>query len=217
MRRVFMVAVATILIAITVFGFGAIPAQAASITLTPDSGFSAITITGIGFGGQITVYWDKEEIPTVPITIYAYEKQEFSCIISVPTQTDPGYHTVTVSALSASGAGTVSASARFNVEDMTGPTGPTGPKGDAGSSGTISAGTAGPQGEPGPIGPAGVAGPAGATGPEGPAGPKGSAGEQGPPGPVGTAGTILSVVAIIISLATVILLLLGKLKKWIMN
>ncbi|GAJ03417.1 unnamed protein product [marine sediment metagenome] len=36
------------------------------IYLSPKSGFSTITITGIGFVGYITVYWDDEEIPTLP-------------------------------------------------------------------------------------------------------------------------------------------------------
>jgi len=62
------------------------------ITLSPTSGFSAITVAGKGFfGGQITIYWDDEPIPTVPSPLYSYDTQDgsFTAIITVPTQTDP--------------------------------------------------------------------------------------------------------------------------------
>jgi hypothetical protein len=215
MRRIFMVVIAALLIGMTIFGFGAVPAQAAGLTLTPDAGISAITVTGIGFTGTVTFYWDKIEIPTVPITIYAYEKQPFTVIISVPTQTEPGYHTVMASCLSATGAGTITASARFLVEDMTGPQGTPGPQGPPGTAVT-GPGSVGAQGVPGIQGLPGIPGEKGETGLQGPPGAPGAKGEKGDPGPVGTAGTVLSIVAIVLSLLTIGLLILGKLKKWIM-
>jgi hypothetical protein len=214
MRKLFMIAIAVLLIGMTIFGFGAIPAQAAGIKLSPTSGFSAITISGTGFNGQVTIYWDDVEIPTVPSTIYAYEQTTFTVIISVPTQTEPGLHTITAESASAAGAAVVTASARFMVEDMTGPQGTPGPQGPAG---TPTEGSVGPQGEQGIQGIQGIQGEKGDTGLQGPMGSPGPQGEKGDPGPVGTAGTVLSVVAIVISLIAIGLLILGKMKKWIMG
>jgi hypothetical protein len=207
MRNWLRIALILLLVCIPFFSF-TVPVSAASLTLTPEVGFAALTVYGSGFysNSLITIYWDKEAVPTVPLNVYATEKGEFTAIISVPIQDVPGFHTVTASGISAAGAGTTSASARFEVLDMTGPqgtTGPSGPTGPAGSSGGI-----GPQGDKGPQGPAGTPGPAGAKGETGPA---------GPPGPVGTAGTIFSIIALVISLIVVVLLLLGKIKKWIMG
>ena len=214
MRKLIRIAAAVLLIGILVFGFGVIPAQAATLTLSPESGFSSITIYGTGFYGTVTVKWDGEEIPTVPAVIYA-SQAPFTAIISVPTQTEPGIHVISVTGSSVAGAaGTVSASARFEVINMTGPQGTPGIQGPVGPAGSSAQGLTGPQGPAGPPGPQGVAGPKGDTGAQGIQGPKG---DQGPAGPVGTAGTVLGIVAIVISLGTLLLILSGKVKNWIMK
>jgi hypothetical protein len=210
MRNWLRITLILLLVCIPVLSF-ATPVSAASLTLTPENGFAALTIYGSGFysGSLITIYWDKAAIPTVPMNVYATEKGEFTAIISVPTQDVPGFHTVTASGISAAGAGTTSASARFEVLDMTGLQGPIGPSGQTGPAG--SSGVTGLQGDKGPQGPAGTPGPAGLKGETGPAGP------PGPPGPVGTAGTIFGIIALVISLILVVLLLIGRIKKWIMG
>jgi len=174
----------------------------ARITLSPTSGFSAITITGTGFYGLITIYWDDDSIPTVPSPLYPSDTQQggFTAIISVPTQTEPGVHTVT--ALDSEGA---SDDANFTVVDMTGPAGAPGapgPQGPAGESGAT--GAPGPQGIPGEQGLPGTTG------------PQGMPGEQGPPGAPGPAGGI-SIAAIILALIALGLTLFGKIKKWVMG
>lgn len=158
-----------------------------SISLSPTSGFSTVTIAGSGFyGGEISIYWDGEPIPTVPAPLYANQQGNFTAIISVPTQTDPGEHTVT-----ARDQGGTTASAIFEVVDMTGPQGPRGEQGPAGEQG--SAGEPGPQGEPGP------------PGEQGPLGPPGPAGEPAPRG--------LSIAAITLALSALLLTLLRRAKR----
>jgi Collagen triple helix repeat (20 copies) len=216
MRKLIRIAAAVLLIGILVFGFGVIPAQAATLSLSPEIGFSAITIYGTGFYGTVTIKWDGEEIPTVPAVIYA-SQAPFTAIISVPTQTEPGIHTVTATSAgtpTAGAPGTISASARFEVINMTGPQGTPGIQGPVGPAGSSGEGSIGPQGPAGPPGPQGVVGPKGDTGAQGIQGPKG---DQGPAGPVGTAGTVLGIVAIVISLGTLLLILSGKVKNWIMK
>lgn len=100
-----------------------------SITLSPTSGFSTVTISGQGFDGQIRIYWEQQLIPTVPSPVYAGNDGTFTAIISVPTQTRPGRYSVSVEG------GKVSATATFTVFDMTGATGPVGPAGPAGDPG----------------------------------------------------------------------------------
>jgi len=119
-----------------------------SITLTPASGFSVTTITGSGFyGGEITIYWDGERIPTVPSPLYSYDTQEgrFTVIISVPTQTDPGEHIVMARDKEGAEARVV-----FVVVDMTGPQGLLGEQGPPGEQGLL--GEQGPPGEQGLLG-----------------------------------------------------------------
>ena len=151
--------------------------SAQSITLSPTSGFSNVTITGTGFfieemglqSTELTVYWDDEEIPAL---VYGGEVVDFVAFITVPTQTSPGRHRVTVKEYDDE------ASATFTVVDMTSPEGPPGPEGIPGNDGT-----------PGSVGPPGPAGP---QGPEGPAGPPGL------PGPAtrGVAGVVLALAAL---------------------
>jgi len=156
------------------------------ITLTPDEGFSVTTVSGFGFtgGSMVTIEWDGVELPTVPKEVYTQEDGRFTAIISVPTQTEPGPHTVTVTDEEG-----LTASATFEVIDMTGPEGPQGPRGSSGSTGPEGPeGPPGPEGEKGDPGPAGPAGPKGEEGDPGPAGPKGDPGPQGPAGPAGPTG-----------------------------
>jgi hypothetical protein len=96
----------------------------------------------------------------VPSLIVASTSGTFSAIITVPTQTTPGDHTVTATSVLPGGA---TASITFRVIDMIGAKGASGP--------------------PGAIGPQGQTGPAGAPGPAGTAGTPGPAGERGPAGP----------------------------------
>ena len=165
-----------------------------SIILFPESGFSTITVAGVGFfGGKITIYWEEDPIPTVPSPLYTSDTQDgsFTAIISVPTQTEPGEYVIT--ALDQEG---FSASATFTVIDMTGPQGPLGEQGPAGESG--------PQGSPGEQGPAGM------PGPPGPPGEQGPAGEPGP-------GSGMSIIAIILAVIAIGLAVFGKIKKWVIG
>ena len=109
--------------------------------LTPDTGFSCTTVAGSGFvaNSEITISWDDTTIHTVPSPIIADSYGNFTAIISVLTQNDPGPHTV--KATDELGNWT---SATFTVIDMTGPQGSQGHKGDEGDMGPQ-----GPQGLPG--------------------------------------------------------------------
>jgi len=91
-----------------------------AIGLTPNSGFSSTTVVGSGFSpnSKITVTWDDTEIPTVPSPLVTDSYGNFTAIISVPTQTDPGTHTVKATDESGNWA-----NATFTVIDMTGPQG----------------------------------------------------------------------------------------------
>ena len=152
-----------------VYSEAGVPAR---ITLSPTSGFSAITITGSGFyGGEITINWDGERIPTVPSPLYSYDTQEgrFTAIISVPTQTDPGEHIVIARDQEGAEAGAV-----FEVVDMTGPQG-----------------LPGGQGSPGEQGPRGEQ-----PGEQGPPGEQGSPGEPGPAGGISIAAVVLALIAL---------------------
>ncbi|MEE8469934.1 MAG: IPT/TIG domain-containing protein [Dehalococcoidia bacterium] len=163
--------------------FNAVYAQGPSITLTPTSGFATVTIEGSGFRplSGVTIYWDSTETPAI---LSSPDQVSFTAIIGVPTQTSPGFHTVTAT----DGFGET-ASAQFYVVEMTGPQGPTGPQGEQGPAGaTGPAGPAGAMGSAGPTGATGSAGPTGATGSAGPAGATGSAGSAGAPGPEGPEG-----------------------------
>lgn len=177
-----------------------------SISLSPNSGFSAITITGTGLSGTITIHWDNNPtpLPTVPATIYAYQdtnNASFTAIISVPTQTTPGEHTVT--ALDSLGH---TADATFTVVDMTGPEGPPGKTGPSGADGSI--GLTGPVGEQGPQGEQGIPGETGLQGPKG---------DTGPAGESATGSTGISIVAIVFSLAAIGITVFGKIKKWVIG
>ncbi|MBA7468469.1 hypothetical protein ES707_03720 [subsurface metagenome] len=174
--------------------------QNTSITLTPESGCCAIIISGEGFfGGEISIYWEDDQVPTVPSPLYTRDTQDgsFTAIITVPTQTEPGEYVIT-----AIDQEHFNADAIFTVVEVTEP--------------------AGLPGEPGPDGPAGPPGPRGPEGPTGDPGPAGATGSQGLPGEQGTPGEPgpgvgMSIVAIVLALAALGLILFGKIKKWIVG
>lgn len=177
----------------------------ASITLSPTSGFSAITVSGVGFYGVVTIHWDNNPTPlyTVPTIVYAYaETQEawFTAIISVPTQTEPGVHLVTVVDREGN-----DADAEFTVVDMTGPQGPPGEQGPTGSTGPAGA-----------TGPAGEQGPPGEPGPTGERGSQGIQGETGPAGEPGPGGG-MSIIALVLAIIALALAVLGRIKKWVIG
>ena len=161
------------------------------LELTPDTGIAATTIVGSGgFAANsiITITWDGTPIPTVPQQITTDAYGNFTAIITVPTQNDPGTHVI-----NATDEYGRSAEITFTVVDMTGPQGPQGEQGDTGS-----------QGEQGATGPAGPQGETGETGATGATGPQGEQGETGPAGEVSlvyvAAPVGLSVFAIILAL-----------------
>ena len=171
--------------------------QDTSITLTPESGCCAIIISGEGFfGGEIFIYWEDDQIPTVPSPLYTRDTKDgnFTAIITVPTQTEPGEYVIT-----AIDQEHFNADAIFTVVEVTGPAGPPGDPGPAG-----------PPGPQGPEGPTGDPGPAGATGSQGLPGEQGTPGEPGP-------GAGMSIVAIVLALGALGLTLFGKIKKWIVG
>jgi len=146
----------------------------AGITLTPSSGFSALTVAGQGAVGPVSIYWGEQQIPTVPSTVSAVDNAgTFTAIITVPTQTKPGEYIVRAQWRGGS------ATARFTVVDMVGPAGPAGPEG--------------------PEGPAGPAGAKGEPGEQGPAGEKGPAGDPGPTARLSVLALILAVIAVVVT------------------
>jgi len=201
MRKLSFLVILTLLLTLVLVGATTDEAYSqarASITLTPESGCCSIIISGEGFfGGEISIYWEEDHIPTVPSPLYASDTKEgsFTAIISVPTQTEPGEYVIT--ALDEEG---FSASATFTVIDMTGPPGP-------------ASEVPGPPGPPGEEGPPGEPGPAGELGPQGPAGEQGPQGPAGEPGP----GAGMSIVAIVLALIALGLTIFGRIKKWIIG
>jgi hypothetical protein len=144
MRRFGLLAISVLLLALVIMGATSEDVYSQEgrgrIVLSPESGFSAVTVSGTGFyGGEVYIFWDDERIPTVPSPLYPQDTAQgsFTAIISVPTQAEPGEYIVT---------------ARNQ--------GPTGPVGNPGPQGV--AGEPGPTGEPGPPG---ETGPAGEPGP----------------------------------------------------
>lgn len=189
---------------------------AASITLTPSSGFATTTVTGQDFpypASSVNISWDGNRVPTYPEVVSVDVGGDFTATITVPTQTSPGAHTVTAKVDSGGPESIYSASATFTVIDMTGPTGPTGEPGGGSEGATGPAGPPGPEGPPGEGGPDGPDGPipdhewSGTSlrfedphsstgwsefvdlqGPQGPQGLPGEAGANGEPGPQGEQG-----------------------------
>ncbi len=205
MKKVSFLIIASLLLVIFIVGItgGGVFAQQGSISLSPTSGFSTITIYGTGLSGRITIHWDnnKDPLPTVPVTIYASQDTSvpiFTAIISVPTQTAPGEHLV-----SAVDSGGHIADATFIVVDMRGAEGPAGKPGPTGATGP--AGPAGPAGEQGPQGEQGIPG---ETGPQG---------ETGPAGEAATGSTGISIIALVLSIVAIGFTVFGKIKKWVIG
>jgi hypothetical protein len=140
-----------------------------SITLTPSSGISVITVIGSGFPKNqcIHIFWNGVAVPGWLGDSSTSHDGTFYVIMTIQTQT-PGTYNITVTVDGKS------ASAPFTVLDTTGPQGPQGPQGIKGDKGDT--GATGPQG------------PKGDTGDQGPVGPQGSKGDTGPQGPVGSMG-----------------------------
>lgn len=67
-----------------------------SIALAPSTGFASTTIAGSGFSynSRITITWDGTTIPSIPNAVTTDATGNFTALISVPTQSAPGAHTV---------------------------------------------------------------------------------------------------------------------------
>ncbi len=198
MKRLGILVVAVLFLTVLLVGVTADIAYsqvAPRITLTPNTGFAATTVSGTGFlGGEVYIYWAGQRIPTVPLRIFAYDTQlgEFTAIITVPAQTKAGEYVVT-----AQDQRGTSASITFKVIDMTGPQGAQGPAGPSG-----------------PQGPSGLAGKTGESGEPGLQGPQGPPGEQGPAGGAGP-GAGMSIIAIILAVIALALSVFSRIMKWI--
>ena len=122
-----------------------------SLSLTPNTGFSSTTIGGFQFSNNsdVTITWDGTTIPSVPSSVITDTTGRFAALISVPTQTAPGVHTINATDESGNWA-----TATFTVVNMTGPQGP---KGDTGAQGPT--GLQGQQGPKGDKGDTGLQGP----------------------------------------------------------
>lgn len=182
-----------LLIAFLLIGLTAGIAYAApSISLSPSSGFSSIMIAGSGFSptSSITIYWDGNIVPniSIPSPLITNILGEFTAIVVVQNQTNPGFYNVT--AKDSLGG---EASALFTVVNMTGPEGQ--------------------KGDTGPQGPEGIAGEKGDTGDQGIQGEKGDKGDQGSAGQMGLFEEALVVVAFIFSAFALILVFLQIRKK----
>lgn len=142
---------------VKIYNFAILPTP--NIALTPYTGFASTTVSGLGFSNEsrVTITWDGTTIPAIPNPVETDASGGFVALISIPTQTTPGAHTLNATDESGNWA-----AATFTVVDMTGPQG-----------------SAGLQGSQGPKGDTGLQGPTGSTGPQG---PKGDTGPQGPPG-----------------------------------
>ena len=177
-----------------------VKAQTPTVTLTPDTGFAAVTVAGSGYPPDYTVSitWDGQDIPYYSDTALVSASGNFTVIIVVPTQATPGSHTIRATAtdLYYYEGDPEWAEASFEVADMTGPaglSGPIGPRGEQGQQGEEGPpGEEGLPGEEGPPslvqGPPGISGLEGPPGEEGPQGEPGPQGEQGPPGLPGFRG-----------------------------
>jgi len=175
-------------------------AQQPTFSLSPTSGIACVTIEGTGFAGyldNVTISWDGSNIPalvdtwsysvttpTAIITEYA-----FTAIISVPTQTAPGTHTIkayySYDIYDGQPVAGESPALYFYVVDVTGPAGPEGPEG-----------------------------PEGPAGPEGPEGPQGPQGEECPECPTGATPGI-GIAALLLALIALGMMIAGKVKKWV--
>ncbi len=161
-------------------------AYAASLTLSPNSGFSSIMVVGTDFSTitNITIFWNGSAIPTIPSQLIV-ESGGFTALINVPSQIKPGSYNVTAKGFS----GGEKASAFFTVVNMTGPEGP---KGDTG--------------------PQGSTGEKGDTGEQGLTGETGSKGDKGATGEMSLLQSILIIFAFVLSVLSLFLTILIILK-----
>ena len=192
--------------------------QAGTVTLTPSSGFAATMVNGSGFstfGTVQDILWDGQPVSTAPTGIALSRTGEFAAIISVPEQAAPGAHTVAVRYLPPDSNNPILIQASFTVVDRTGPAGPTGAPGPTGSPGLQGPAGASGSASVGPVGPRGEQGDKGPLGRQGPPGEQGSLGEPGPAGKAGVAPAALGAMAVVLAIATLVLTVLAKLKKWI--
>ena len=181
-----------LMIAFVVIGLAAPAVYAApTISLSPNTGFSTIMVSGINFSSvinnNVTIYWEGSPIPTFP-TKFVTDYGEFSAIINVPYQTEPGFYNITV--IDSQG---LQASAIFTVINMTGPQGF--------------------QGDTGPQGPQGETGEKGEAGDQGSPGEQGEQGVQGATAEIGMTETSLVFLAFVISVVSLIFVFLHVRKK----
>jgi len=166
-RLRFLTALALVLAVVTaLFAAGDAHSQTPSIELTPNSGFSSFTVVGSDFNNltDITFTWDGDPVDHFPDRFL--DGPTFTTIITVPSGSRPGRHTVTAyGSIIESSDPPVTTSATFTVIDTTGPQGTQGLDGEDGASGL--------PGSPGSIGP---------PGPYGPQGNQGRPGEETNPG-----------------------------------
>jgi len=89
----------------------------AYITLSPEKGFACTTVVGAYFtpNATVAIAWDGVVVPTVPSKVVADNNGTFTAIITVPTQTAVGNHTV-----KATDTGGITSEEVFTVVDMTG-------------------------------------------------------------------------------------------------
>ncbi len=156
-----------------------------SLTLTPNTGVAATTLTGTGFqsNSSIAITWAGTPVTSVGDNS-TDANGDFTAIISIPTQTTAGAYVVEAT----DGAGNF-ATADFTVVDVTGTAGSAGASGSRGRSGEPGAeGAAGEPGAEGAAGEPGAEGVAGEPGAEGVAGEPGAEGVTGEPGAEGAAG-----------------------------
>jgi len=180
-----------LIICFLLFGFFTQIASAApTISLSPSSGFSTIMVSGSSFSPSsiITIYWNGDTTPNIPGPLITNFLGEFTAIINVPNQTEPGFYNIT--AIDSIGG---QASAFFTVVNMTGPQGPIG--------------------ETGPQGPEGTYGEKGDTGEQGIPGEKGEKGDQGPAGQMGLLEEVVIVIAFILSVLSFLLVYFHTRKK----
>lgn len=124
---------------VKIFDHAVVPAP--NIALTPEAGFASTTVSGSGFSNnlRVTMTWDGTAIPSIPYNLSSDAIGNFAALVSIPTQTALGVHTLNATDESGNWA-----TATFTVVDMKGPQGPTGNKGDTGETGL--------QGPPGSLG-----------------------------------------------------------------
>jgi len=170
---------------------GPVVFAAPSISLSPSSGFSTIMISGTDFSSvinnNVTVYWEGNSIPTFPSKLVT-DYGEFTAIINVPNQTNPGFYNVTV--IDSQG---LQASVFFTVVNMTGPEGL--------------------KGDTGPQGPEGISGGKGDTGDQGIQGIQGEKGDPGPQVEIGLPLEMSIIFAFILSVIALILVFFHVRKK----